>query len=845
MKQCKKCNQTYRNDQNFCKTCGDALVVVSDTASIIYQTKENKCCTQCNITYDSDKKFCKICGAQLTIISTEISKVDAKIMVYEEKLKSNQLNITVLSEYAQFLFDNERYKYANSILLRIGAIDEKNQFAKNLLFNSYLKLKQYSDALSIGEELLLIDEKNISLIFQLAETSFALNMQAKEMIFYNKVLDIEPNNIIALEKKASSLLKKNLITDALPLFDKLHSLSQTQRVTIIYAGISKIINKDFKTGIGLLHYSILNESDVHNSRGYLFLAYALCQTNGELDDIERHFKKIRFNDLKSSPFALDEEFAAKAILHIVAQKISTIQSLNESGQAIDKIIQYYLVSDESYYTKSTYPILAETWFVIGLKQKELGLFSDAEYSFQKAFVLNADEKKYKQHFDEALLIINKNNKKSNIKKAVLISVVLLAIIGIVVGINISKKNAENKIWETAKFTNSWQSYQEYATKYPNGQYIQIANHKYDSLLWADAIKQNSPNGYQSYIALCPKGESVNLATLKYDSLINEDKKLQEAKANRCIDIDGNIYKTVRIGNQLWMAENLKVTHYRNGEAIPNVTDNEEWSNLKSGAYCNYKNNANYGQKYGRLYNWYAVDDTRGLAPAGWHVPTDEEWRTLIQFLGGENVAGGKLKSKLQWKQPNLGATNESGFNGLPCGGRYSANGGIVGEFDSTADDFCSWRTSTMSAENGASFAWSIMNNEIKVNHEEYYATPCYGMSVRCVKNTKIKENPSQNSTDQSTVSSNSQTESGSLPVWLKGSHWILRNQYGIVCEVKFGYGKYLNFKMLDSGFMSCEYEIPNNLNCIFFKYNGVDVELWINKKDYIIETKTGQRLSPY
>ena len=423
--------------------------------------------------------------------------------------------MSVLSEYAQFLFDNERYEYANSVLLRIEAIDEKNLFAKNLLFNSYLKLKQYSDALSVGEELLLIDEKNISLIFQLAETSSALNMQEKEMSFYDKALNIEPSNIIALEKKASSLLNKNLIAEALPLFDKLHSLGQTQRLTIIYAGTSKIINKDFKTGIGLLHYSILNESDVHNSRGYLFLAYALCQTNGELDYIERHFKKIRFNDLKSSPFALDEELAAKVILHIITQKINAIQSLNETGkQGINKIIQNYLVSDESYYTKTTFPTLAEAWFVIGLQQKELCLFSDAEYSFQKAFVLNTNEKKYKQHLDEALLIINKYNKKRNIKKAILTSVVLLAIIGIVVGVNIYNKNAEVNEWETAKLHDTINSYNYYLCLYPDDTHTNIARNKIDSIMWSNALKSNT---YESYKFYCDNSYNKEYLT-KADSL---------------------------------------------------------------------------------------------------------------------------------------------------------------------------------------------------------------------------------------------------------------------------------------------------------------------------------------
>lgn len=130
------------------------------------------------------------------------------------------------------------------------------------------------------------------------------------------------------------------------------------------------------------------------------------------------------------------------------------------------------------------------------------------------------------------------------------------------------------------------------------------------------------------------------------------------------DIDGNVYKTVTIGNQAWMAENLKVMRYRNGDAIPNVTGGTDWSNLSTGAYCSYDNDDNNIDTYGLLYNWYAVDDSRNLAPEGWHVPTDEEWKELEMYLGmSQSEAddtgyrgtdeGGKLKEvgTTHWQSP--------------------------------------------------------------------------------------------------------------------------------------------------------------------------------------------------
>jgi len=159
------------------------------------------------------------------------------------------------------------------------------------------------------------------------------------------------------------------------------------------------------------------------------------------------------------------------------------------------------------------------------------------------------------------------------------------------------------------------------------------------------------------------------------------------------DIDGNLYQTIKIGDQWWMAENLKVVHYQNGEPIAYVTEDTLWNNLTTSAYCNYNNSIDTAAVYGRLYNWFAVKDSRTIAPAGWHVPTDEEWKILEMFLGmSQDDAdinsssnprgideGGKMKATgtiedgnglwytLGYDVPN--ATNTSGFSAIPSGGR--------------------------------------------------------------------------------------------------------------------------------------------------------------------------------
>lgn len=165
---------------------------------------------------------------------------------------------------------------------------------------------------------------------------------------------------------------------------------------------------------------------------------------------------------------------------------------------------------------------------------------------------------------------------------------------------------------------------------------------------------------------------------KLDLEINKDLVLdvQVVRTGTLTDIDGNVYRTVKIGTQWWMAENLKVTKYRNGDAIANVTDKKEWTKLEAGAYCNYDNNEANVDTYGRLYNWFAVNDSRSIAPAGWHVPGDEEWDILVNFL--KSRVGGKMKTTGTveagtglWYSPNEGATNESGFSAVPSGCRHT------------------------------------------------------------------------------------------------------------------------------------------------------------------------------
>jgi uncharacterized protein (TIGR02145 family) len=200
----------------------------------------------------------------------------------------------------------------------------------------------------------------------------------------------------------------------------------------------------------------------------------------------------------------------------------------------------------------------------------------------------------------------------------------------------------------------------------------------------------------------------------------------EESTGTITDIDGNVYNIVTIGTQVWMAENLIVSHYSNGEPILNVEDDKQWKNLTTGAYCNFDNNVTNSTVYGRLYNWYAAGDSRNICPECWHVPTIEEWTILIHFLGGDSIAGGKLKENntTLWKCPNTGATNVSGFSALP--GSFREIDGSFGYLHRNA-------TFWTSTEKNSLTAYKIFLSYI---HADVYSFEHYktrGCSVRCIR----------------------------------------------------------------------------------------------------------------
>jgi uncharacterized protein (TIGR02145 family) len=198
----------------------------------------------------------------------------------------------------------------------------------------------------------------------------------------------------------------------------------------------------------------------------------------------------------------------------------------------------------------------------------------------------------------------------------------------------------------------------------------------------------------------------------------------DGSSGNVVDVDGNVYPTVVIGDLVWMGKNLRATHYRSGAAINLITDNSAWTGAGSGAYCWYNDSIKYQDPYGAIYNWYAVTDSRNICPTGWHVPSYDEYTAMITFCGGMSLAGGVMKATLYWSSPNTGAGNNYGFSSYPSGYR-SGDDGTFHNLGLGAGGWCSTDVS------GYGYGFNPTYNSASVSAGTIGKT--YGVGVRCIR----------------------------------------------------------------------------------------------------------------
>jgi uncharacterized protein (TIGR02145 family) len=223
------------------------------------------------------------------------------------------------------------------------------------------------------------------------------------------------------------------------------------------------------------------------------------------------------------------------------------------------------------------------------------------------------------------------------------------------------------------------------------------------------------------------------------NVLEEFEELRGDKIKFQVKADEGEIETIIIGTQEWTVKNLDVSTYRNGDIIPEVKDPKKWANLKTGAWCYYNNDPKNGKVYGKLYNWYAVNDPRGLAPEGFHIPSDPEWSTLITFLEGEDVLGGKMMatgtslsetvigSNLEFIPGTIPGTNESGFTGLPGGSRD-----LFGSFTDVGNHVFWWSSSVTTEANAQGAGRALYYGDCQRGRGDGI-NKRFGFSVRCIK----------------------------------------------------------------------------------------------------------------
>ncbi|MDP3442932.1 MAG: hypothetical protein Q8T08_08755 [Ignavibacteria bacterium] len=475
-------------------------------------------CKKCNITYDDDKKFCKKCGSPLTTENRIESKEDAKKLVFEERLKADPLNIALLRDYAQFLFNNSMLKAAVPIALKILAIDENDSLIKEMLFIAYFKLEMFEKASETGEELCKEKLNDIPFLERLAKSNEKSGKLQRSLEIYNSILDLQPENTTALYNKALAFLEESQLEEAIQIFGKLKTDGNKERIVTIYAGIEKVIKEEYDAAIEML-MPVLSEKgistkDLDNNRGLLFLTFSLAQKNFTFEKINNWFSLIDFQVMKDDVNNLDEEILAKTLSLLVNNKLNDLQAKGERYE-IQELIFNYIKKTDNYFVGSAKEINAETWCNVALKQSELGFLEDAKSSIIESTRLMPGVKKYDDELAKIIgLIKNANQRKKRKATIVWISIITLILIIAFISVFAYDNYQENKNWEMAKTKNDLSLVYDYFSKYPHGRHYDEAKVLYENLMWNYTKSINSEVSFNDYVILYPNGkyteEALNL-----------------------------------------------------------------------------------------------------------------------------------------------------------------------------------------------------------------------------------------------------------------------------------------------------------------------------------------------
>ena len=465
-----------------------------------------KTCKDCNISYEDDKKFCKKCGTPLTQEYNIDPRELAKKAVFEDRLKADPLNLDILHEYAQFLFNNLLFKNALATLLKILAINENDEFAKKLLFGSYLKLKMYKEAQELGEQLLGKSTTDILLLEGLAEIELQKGNKIKANEYYETILKLQPANPKAMYHKAIGMLDNNEIENATNILKQKYAEGDRDRIVSIYAGVDQCLSGNHKETVEILETCLSGDeialNDVHNQRGFLYLTYSLCKTQHPIDKVSEWFSLLDYDLIKRFQQPIDEVILAKAIDEIIKIYFEGLKEI--SAEAIQRAIKICINKSIICSTEVTHNYFAETWHKIANIQISLGLMTDAQTSLKKAIELNPANTDYEQKLNEITTRKKRKKRKANIITASLVALAIMIVISIV----LYDLNKENKAWERAKQQNTYGFYENYLRDYPNGKFTSEAINGKEEWVWSEALTKHTLPAYEMYFKLYPHGKYV-------------------------------------------------------------------------------------------------------------------------------------------------------------------------------------------------------------------------------------------------------------------------------------------------------------------------------------------------
>lgn len=473
-----------------------------------------KICKKCDLQYDDGKKFCKKCGAPLEAEVKIESKAEAKKQVFEEKLKADPLNVKLLHEYGQFLFENKLLKEAVSAALKIIAIDERDNDAKYLLFNAYLHIEEFAKAAETGEELLKTRSKDATFLLLLANAHQQAGASPRAVELYDQALALQPDNTEAAYHKALALLSQNQVQDAIPIFGELYAAGKTDRIASVYAGIEKAVNDDHVAAIEILTPALPDKdtqlNDLDNNRGFAYLTYSLCKTTDDVNKIEKWSNLIDLNVLAERRTSMDETFVAETIVMIFKHQLNRLQSKGERYE-IQQRINEYLKSPNSYFAEASRPVFASGWYAAAIKQQSFGFYDDAVSSMKKCVELAPDNTEYAgklKEFSQTLETINRKKKK---RKLVTMTAVFAVIIIAVAAYFLNNRYQDNKAWSAALEENTPTSFHRYRVESPKGRYYELSKVIEDSLFWEESKRKNTIVAFNNYLARFPGGKYLEEA----------------------------------------------------------------------------------------------------------------------------------------------------------------------------------------------------------------------------------------------------------------------------------------------------------------------------------------------